>query len=349
MVRSLAATTVLGMSVVIVFLLVYEEGVLQGRFCGIATATLLVGRVAALFLLVYEEGVLQGSFCGIATTTLLVGRVAAITPTVLGVFVMPPHPSFSIQPTGYPSIILIEHIIAIKYVELGDTRSVAEALARSKHGYIVHFSLCNSDPRDYFDSQQANALKTSRDTLVETRQVKCNLSTNEAYGSLRECISEIKIIGLSDPMVKPEATLKAMNLGSNLNLGDTRSVAEALASFYAVELANEASNGNANQERLDRISQLAEIEDLQSHRDPPLATTFIKDPRDYFDSQQANALKTSRDTLVETRQVKCNLSTSEAYGSLRECISEIKIIGLSDPIVKPEAALKVIETLVAIH
>lgn len=131
----------------------------------------------------------------------------------------------------------------------------------------------------------------------------------------------------------------------DVELGDTRSVAEALARSKQVELANEASDGNANQERLDRISQLAEIEDLQPPRDPPLAPLFIKDPRDYFDSQQANALKTLGDTLVETRQMKCNLSTSEVYGSLRECISEIKIAGLSDPIVKPEIALKVFNGL----
>ncbi|KAL7249011.1 hypothetical protein ACSBR1_011223 [Camellia fascicularis] len=131
----------------------------------------------------------------------------------------------------------------------------------------------------------------------------------------------------------------------DVELGDTRSVAEALARSKQVELANEASDGNVNQERLDRISQLAEIEDLQPPRDPPLAPLFIKDPRDYFDSQQANALKTLGDTLVETRQMKCNLSTSEAYGSLRECISEIKIAGLSDPIVKPEIAFKVFSGL----
>ncbi|KAL7217693.1 hypothetical protein ACSBR2_011019 [Camellia fascicularis] len=131
----------------------------------------------------------------------------------------------------------------------------------------------------------------------------------------------------------------------DVELGDTRSVAEALARSKQVELANEASDGNVNQERLDRISQLAEIEDLQPPRDPPLAPLFIKDPRDYFDSQQANALKTLGDTLVETRQMKCNLSTSEAYGSLRECISEIKIARLSDPIVKPEIAFKVFSGL----
>ncbi|CAL5381119.1 unnamed protein product [Camellia sinensis] len=55
----------------------------------------------------------------------------------------------------------------------------------------------------------------------------------------------------------------AMTLGSNLTLGDTRAVAEALARSKQVELANEASDGNANQERLGRISQLAEIANLQ--------------------------------------------------------------------------------------
>ena len=44
----------------------------------------------------------------------------------------------------------------------------------------------------------------------------------------------------------------------------------------AVELANEASDGNVSQERLDRISRLAEIEDLQAPRDPPVAPLYIK-------------------------------------------------------------------------
>lgn len=66
-----------------------------------------------------------------------------------------------------------------------------------------------------------------------------------------------------------------------------------------------------------------------------------QDPRDYFDSQQANALKTLGDTLAGSKQIKCSLSTQEAYGSLRGFISEIKSVGLSDPIVKPDIALKV--------
>ncbi|KAG5550937.1 hypothetical protein RHGRI_009381 [Rhododendron griersonianum] len=131
----------------------------------------------------------------------------------------------------------------------------------------------------------------------------------------------------------------------DVELGDTRSVAEALARSKQVELANGASDGMVNQERLERISQLAEIEDLQASRDLPLAPLFIKDPREYFDSQQANAIKTLGDTLAGTRQIKCSLSTSEAYGSLRERISEVKISGLGDPIVKPVIAFKVFDGL----
>ncbi|XAR56833.1 hypothetical protein NMG60_11037454 [Bertholletia excelsa] len=131
----------------------------------------------------------------------------------------------------------------------------------------------------------------------------------------------------------------------DVELGDTQSVAEALARSKQVELSNEENNGNANRERLDRISQMAEIEDLQAPRDPPLAPLFIKDPRDYFDSQQVNALKTLGDTLAGTRQMKCSLSTNEAYGSLRKCLSDIKIAGLNDPMVKPEVAFKVFSGL----
>uniref|UniRef100_A0A5B7AVC9 Putative RNA polymerase II transcription factor B subunit 1-1 isoform X1 n=1 Tax=Davidia involucrata TaxID=16924 RepID=A0A5B7AVC9_DAVIN len=131
----------------------------------------------------------------------------------------------------------------------------------------------------------------------------------------------------------------------NMELGDTRAVAEALARLKQVELANEASYGNTNQERLVRISRMAEIEDLQAPRDLPFAPLCIKDPREYFDSQQANALKTLGDTLAGTKQMKCRLSTSEAYGSLREFISEIKAAGLSDPIVKPEVTIKVLNGL----
>ncbi|MGS7457505.1 hypothetical protein, partial [Mycobacterium tuberculosis] len=82
-------------------------------------------------------------------------------------------------------------------------------------------------------------------------------------------------------------------------------------------LANEAADDDVNKEKLERVNRMAEIEDLQAPREPPIAPLCIKvklflfmmldilnffkvisfflliqDPRDYFESQQANALKT---------------------------------------------------------
>ena len=68
---------------------------------------------------------------------------------------------------------------------------------------------------------------------------------------------------------------------------------------------------------------------------------FHQDPREYFDSQQANALKAFGDTDAGTKPIDCSLSTEEAYVHLMEQISEMKVRGLNNPVVQPEAALKV--------
>ena len=67
-----------------------------------------------------------------------------------------------------------------------------------------------------------------------------------------------------------------------------------------------------------------------------------QDPRDYFDSQQ---LKTSDGTRAGTEQLRRSLSSEEAYGSFMGSVSEIKAVGLSDPIVRPEVAVMVITSL----
>ncbi|KAJ6682760.1 TRANSCRIPTION INITIATION FACTOR IIH-RELATED [Salix koriyanagi] len=77
----------------------------------------------------------------------------------------------------------------------------------------------------------------------------------------------------------------------------------------------------------------------------PLTPLSIKDPRDYFDSQQASALKTSRDTSIGTDPVRCTLSVEESYSSMRDSISHIKNTGLVDPVVTPEVAVKVLSVL----
>lgn len=122
----------------------------------------------------------------------------------------------------------------------------------------------------------------------------------------------------------------------DVELEDPRIVAEALAQ------SRQESDENAKQERLDRISRMTEMEDLQAPHDHPLAPLCIKDPRDYFDSQQ---LKTSDDTRAGTEQLRSSLSSQEAYGSLKGSISEIKAKGLSDPIVRPEVAVMVLNGL----
>ncbi|XP_050246191.1 general transcription and DNA repair factor IIH subunit TFB1-1-like isoform X1 [Quercus robur] len=122
----------------------------------------------------------------------------------------------------------------------------------------------------------------------------------------------------------------------DVELEDPRTVAEALAQ------SRQESDENAKQERLDRISRMTEMEDLQAPHDHPLAPLCIKDPRDYFDSQQ---LKTSDDTRAGSEQLRCSLSSEEAYGSLRGSISEIKAMGLSDPVVRPEVAVMVLNGL----
>lgn len=125
----------------------------------------------------------------------------------------------------------------------------------------------------------------------------------------------------------------------DVDLEDPRTVAEALVRSR-LEL-----NEDKTQERLDRISQMTEIEDLREPREHPFAPLCIKDPRDYFDAQQANALKTLDDIRNKAEQTKCNLSIAEAYSSLRDSISKIKSAGLNDPIFKPEVALSVLNGL----
>nr|XP_004248296.1 general transcription and DNA repair factor IIH subunit TFB1-1 isoform X2 [Solanum lycopersicum] len=131
----------------------------------------------------------------------------------------------------------------------------------------------------------------------------------------------------------------------DVELGDTRSVAEAFTRTNQAEQATEVSDENAYRERVKKVSRVAEIEDLQGPRDPPVALLSIKDPRDYFDSQQANAIKALGDAETGIRQLKFRVSKEEAFCSLKDSISEINSQGLIEPIISPEVALKVFNLL----
>uniref|UniRef100_A0A1J3DM19 Putative RNA polymerase II transcription factor B subunit 1-1 n=1 Tax=Noccaea caerulescens TaxID=107243 RepID=A0A1J3DM19_NOCCA len=129
--------------------------------------------------------------------------------------------------------------------------------------------------------------------------------------------------------------------GRNIDVDseDTRIVAEALARAKQVSKADGESTKDANQERLARMSRAAEMEDLQAPQNFPLAPLSIKDPRDYFESQQGNVLNEPRGADSLKRNVH------EAYGLLRESILEIRSTGLSYPLIKPEVSLEVLSSL----
>ncbi|KAJ8446765.1 hypothetical protein Cgig2_000776 [Carnegiea gigantea] len=131
----------------------------------------------------------------------------------------------------------------------------------------------------------------------------------------------------------------------DVELGNTKTVAKAIARSKQEELANEASDANSNQEQLTRISRMTEIDDLQAPHEPPMAPLCIKDPGDYFYSQQANALRTLGETATGAKPVNYHTSTQEAYFCIRESISDIKSEGIHDSVVKSRIASKVLNSL----
>ncbi|KAM0933794.1 putative transcription factor BSD family [Dioscorea sansibarensis] len=130
----------------------------------------------------------------------------------------------------------------------------------------------------------------------------------------------------------------------DVELGDTRTVAEALARSKQGS-STENSDENVHMEKLERVCRMTEIEDLQAPRSFPVAPLCIKDPREYFDSQQANALKTLGDNGSGMKPMDCNLSAEEAWIYLIGQISQVKVRGFNHPIVQSEAALKVLNGL----
>ncbi|CAH8327108.1 unnamed protein product [Eruca vesicaria subsp. sativa] len=129
--------------------------------------------------------------------------------------------------------------------------------------------------------------------------------------------------------------------GRNIDVDseDTKMVAEALAQVKQVSKADGETTKDANQERLARMSRVAEMEDLQAPQNFPLAPLSIKDPREYFESQQGNVVNEPRRSGTLKRNVH------EAYGLLKESILEIRTKGLSDPLIKPEVAFEVFSSL----
>ncbi|KAE9612137.1 putative BSD domain, TFIIH subunit Tfb1/p62 protein [Lupinus albus] len=126
----------------------------------------------------------------------------------------------------------------------------------------------------------------------------------------------------------------------DMEMEPPRTVAEVLARRKQGE-----SDGAVEEERRNRISKMTQIEDLQAQNDHHFAPLCIKDPREYFDSQQVNAIKTLNDSQGGSEKIRCSVSSEEAYGCLRASIADIKAIGLRDPLFSHEVAVKVFNGL----
>ncbi|KAM3334678.1 hypothetical protein ACQJBY_029237 [Aegilops geniculata] len=121
---------------------------------------------------------------------------------------------------------------------------------------------------------------------------------------------------------------------------DTKTVAEALARSKKEPPPSSVAD-DASHERLVKVARMTEIEDLQAPRSLPYAPLCIKDPREYFDSQQANALRPLGSN--DGRKARsCSLSTDDAFRHLMDQISSVK---MNCPVVQLDVALKVLNEL----
>ncbi|RLM61914.1 putative RNA polymerase II transcription factor B subunit 1-1 isoform X1 [Panicum miliaceum] len=132
-------------------------------------------------------------------------------------------------------------------------------------------------------------------------------------------------------------------IASDVELTDAKSVAEALA--RSKKEPPSTSVDDSSRERLVKVARMTEIEDLQAPRSVPYAPLCIKDPREYFDSQQANALRSLSGSNDGRKARSCSLSTEEAFHHLTDQISSIKVNKLNYPVIQSDMALKVLNEL----
>ncbi|KAE9461587.1 hypothetical protein C3L33_06497, partial [Rhododendron williamsianum] len=128
---------------------------------------------------------------------------------------------------------------------------------------------------DVFHSNDSKKIKLSLERGKRTRKGRRNLRTwymleQEEAKLLIVTVLVERIVVFSPAISSSDAALSSG--AAALSSG----AASLIKSFSALELANGASDGMVNQERLERTSQLAEIEDLQASCDLLLAPLFIE-------------------------------------------------------------------------
>ncbi|RCV30013.1 hypothetical protein SETIT_6G060100v2 [Setaria italica] len=130
----------------------------------------------------------------------------------------------------------------------------------------------------------------------------------------------------------------------DIKLTDTKTVAEALARLKK-EPSSSYNTDDANHERLVKVARMTYIEDLQAPRNILYAPLCIKNPQEYFDSQQANALRSLDGSNDGKEACNCSLSTDDAFFHLIDQVSSIKANGLNCDVVHSNLALKVFSEL----
>ncbi|XP_051201299.1 general transcription and DNA repair factor IIH subunit TFB1-1 [Lolium perenne] len=125
---------------------------------------------------------------------------------------------------------------------------------------------------------------------------------------------------------------------------DTKTVAEALARSKKEPPSSSVSEDTSHERSL-KVARMTEIEDLQAPRSLPYAPLCIKDPREYFDSQQANALRPLGGSNEGRKARSCSLSTDDAFRHLMDQMSLIKDNKLNIPVLQSDVALKVLNEL----
>ncbi|PUZ50136.1 hypothetical protein GQ55_6G035900 [Panicum hallii var. hallii] len=155
--------------------------------------------------------------------------------------------------------------------------------------------------------------------------------------------SELAIRTLSQDLNQhAAAVLEGRSQG--VKLTDTKTVAEALARLKKEPSSSYITDGT-NHERLVKVPRVTYMEDLQAPRNLPYAPLCIKNPGDYFDYQQANALRSIGGSNDGKKACDCSLSTDDVFFLLIDQVSSIKVNRLNCDVVNSNEALKVFNEL----
>ncbi|CAM0880226.1 unnamed protein product [Alopecurus aequalis] len=120
---------------------------------------------------------------------------------------------------------------------------------------------------------------------------------------------------------------------------DAKTIAEALARSRKEPPSSYVAD-DASHKRWVKVSCMTEYQ--QVPRSLPYAPLCIKHPREYFDSQQANALRSLGGNNGVKKARSSSLTTNDASRHLMDQISSVK---LNCPVVQPDMALKVLNEL----